>query len=375
MIKIPWDNVTSPGIMLEVTNKCNIGCRVCYKKKSNNIKNLSEIRKDLKIAMKLRNLHTVSITGGEPTLHPELCKIVKMIKEYGLNVFLLTNGVLIDGDYLRKLKKSGLDYIMFHVDPWQKRPDLPEKPNFEDVKIRLKELTTMAYSYGIDVSVSMTLNNEDKKTLAKYNKFFFDSPEITFLFLSKGSDPKQLLSKIDSIKKNKKNFPYHDSEKEKIYNIINFYKEKFNIEPYAFFPSTNDKDIVSINYFIPAVYRNKNYTLFKIQSNLTDLLLMRFARIISGHYIQKTKQNTLMTLLRVFTNSISTFRIHKFFQFILPALKPKAKLLHKMIFYDNGPFIGKNGNLVNCKYCPVAVIRNKKLLKCCLCDIDLFEKN
>ena len=163
---------------------CNFNCIYCecgltpdISEKQINFHKQKDIYKALLENLKLLKnnnelVETITFAGnGEPTLHPELCKIVKMIKEYGLNVFLLTNGVLIYDDYLRKLKKSGLDYIMFHIDPWQKRPDLPEKPKFEDVKMRLKELTTMAYSHGIDVSISMTLNNEDKETLIKYNQF------------------------------------------------------------------------------------------------------------------------------------------------------------------------------------------------------------
>jgi len=109
MIKMPWSGINCPNAMLEITDACNINCRVCYKRRGTSLKTLSQIQHDLETAMKLRRLHTVTISGGEPTLHPELCQIVAMIKRYGFHVFLLTNGLLIDEDYLKRLRSSGLD--------------------------------------------------------------------------------------------------------------------------------------------------------------------------------------------------------------------------------------------------------------------------
>ena len=84
MIKMPWKGINCPNVMLEITDACNVNCRVCYKKRGESLKSLLQIQQELDAAIKLRKLHTVTISGGEPTLHPELCQIVAMIKKYGL---------------------------------------------------------------------------------------------------------------------------------------------------------------------------------------------------------------------------------------------------------------------------------------------------
>ena len=104
MIKMPWGENSSPNVVLEVTDACNITCRMCFKKKGTIIKSIPQIQRDIETAMRIRKLHTMTISGGEPTLHPDLCEIVALMKQHRLHVFLLTNGVLIDEDYIIRLQ-------------------------------------------------------------------------------------------------------------------------------------------------------------------------------------------------------------------------------------------------------------------------------
>jgi MoaA/NifB/PqqE/SkfB family radical SAM enzyme len=168
VIKMPWDNSSAPNLMLEITDACNIDCRVCYKKKGDTVKSISQIQSELATAMKLRTLHTITVSGGEPTLHPHLDKIVEIIKKQDVHVFLLTNGVSITIDYLKKLKQSGLDSILFHVDEGQNRPDISYPPTFKDIKKRLQELVLLARSLDIDVSISVTLYPDKKEMLHNF---------------------------------------------------------------------------------------------------------------------------------------------------------------------------------------------------------------
>ncbi|MEM5872731.1 MAG: radical SAM protein [Candidatus Aenigmatarchaeota archaeon] len=74
--------------MLDITNRCIFNCIYCYKKSrdsdilDNNITYLKTeeviyvARELLKIGFKI-----VTISGGEPGLHPNLCKIVKEIRD------------------------------------------------------------------------------------------------------------------------------------------------------------------------------------------------------------------------------------------------------------------------------------------------------
>ncbi len=367
MIKMPWRAHNCPNVMLEVTDACNITCRMCYKKKGSIIKSIPQIQRDIETAMKVRRLHTITITGGEPTLHPELCRIVAMIKRHRLHVFLLTNGVLIDEDYLSKLRKSGLDSILFHVDMGQIRPDLPANPSFNDIQVRLKQLTEMANSHRLDVSISLTLYDDDQETLSNFSQFFFDLEEITFLFIARGIDPKDLLPQLASSERINVAIPAASGVTYGMQRVTDYYRVKYGIEPFAFLPASDGRRTVWISYFVPIIYSDTNINLFNIRANYLDSWLMEIPRIFSGHYIHKTKQNSTVTLLRVVANGLTTLRLRQLVQFLIQSLSANNKLRHKVIVYDDGPIV-ENGTFIACEDCPTAIVRDDKVLRCCTAD-------
>ncbi len=367
MIKMPWRTPNCPNVMLEVTDACNVTCRMCYKKKGNILKSISQIQRDIETALRVRRLHTMTISGGEPTLHPELCRIVTIIKNYGLHVFLLTNGVLIDEKYLSKLKKSGLDSILFHVDMGQTRPDLPVNPSFNDVKVRLKQLARMANSFGIDVSISLTLYGDDQETLRNFSCFFFDSEEITFLFIARGVDPNDLVLQLEDSERTNDVSPVVSGVTRSTQRVIDYYMMEYNVEPFAFLPASDGKRTVWISYFVPIIYTETNANLFNIRANYLDLWLMEIPRLFSGHYVHKTNQNSVVTLLRTVANGVTTFRLRQLTRFLMQSVSANNKLKHKVIVYDDGPIV-ENGRLITCADCPTGIVRDDKVLRCCTAD-------
>lgn len=60
----------------------------------------------------------VVFMGGEPTLRPDLCKLIGHAETLGMVAGLSTNGLrLNDASYLQELLQSGLDHLMFLLDP------------------------------------------------------------------------------------------------------------------------------------------------------------------------------------------------------------------------------------------------------------------
>ncbi|MCX6750359.1 MAG: radical SAM protein, partial [Candidatus Pacearchaeota archaeon] len=60
------------------------------------------------------NIKFVCITGGEPTLHPELDKIIKLIKKKGIFVTLITNCIGLS-KHFNKIK-GYIDGYMISLD-------------------------------------------------------------------------------------------------------------------------------------------------------------------------------------------------------------------------------------------------------------------
>ena len=114
-------------LRISVTDRCNFRCRYCMPAEGLEWLPKAEILSYEEIAEVVRQLaqlglRKVRISGGEPTLRPELHKLVRMIREIrGIeDISLSTNGVRLAA-VARLLKESGLDRINMSADSL--RPD------------------------------------------------------------------------------------------------------------------------------------------------------------------------------------------------------------------------------------------------------------
>ena len=95
-------------LILDVTTRCNLGCRVCYSD-GNTSQDLS-FSDILNLSKQLKN-KIISLCGGEPTLREDLVDIIRIFNKNN-TVFLITNGLRLENyAYVKKLKQSGLKYI------------------------------------------------------------------------------------------------------------------------------------------------------------------------------------------------------------------------------------------------------------------------
>lgn len=108
--------------MLEVTNRCNLACPICFSDANRLAWDLSHAE----INAALANLLAVTgrpiqvqISGGEPTVREDLPEIVGLCRAAGVRfVEIITNGVRISRDlaYLRALKAAGVTGIYLQFD-------------------------------------------------------------------------------------------------------------------------------------------------------------------------------------------------------------------------------------------------------------------
>mgnify|MGYP002280847233 CR=1 FL=1 len=107
------------NVWLTVNRACNFRCKWCYAK---NTKYAVEDNMSIKLAKKLIDfskeigVQSITLIGGEPTVHPDILEIVKYIKGKDLHLGLITNGYLLSNiKFLSDLKRSGLDMIGFSL--------------------------------------------------------------------------------------------------------------------------------------------------------------------------------------------------------------------------------------------------------------------
>lgn len=80
-------------VVIELTKKCNLSCRLCFASDSDETRPLSALRPVLKQAKKL-GINNLRFTGGEPFLSPSLLPLLKEAKELGFYTLVNTNAAL-----------------------------------------------------------------------------------------------------------------------------------------------------------------------------------------------------------------------------------------------------------------------------------------
>ena len=82
-----------PGILIELTNRCNLSCHHCLDGRHRGDGDLKiEILERILQHARVHGFDHLSFTGGEPTLHPRDTEILTMVSEAGYNFGFVTNG-------------------------------------------------------------------------------------------------------------------------------------------------------------------------------------------------------------------------------------------------------------------------------------------
>ena len=122
--------------------RCNLDCAYCneYDKVS------SPVPLDVMLRRidRLAELGTTIITlsGGEPMLHPDLDSIIQRIHQRGAIATLITNGLLLTRDRIKGLNRSGLDYLQISID--NVLPDEISKKSLKVLDLKLQWLAKYA---------------------------------------------------------------------------------------------------------------------------------------------------------------------------------------------------------------------------------------
>jgi len=100
---------------------CNFGCIGCIRE-INEYDIYAEERKYIdwtfeNILKELEGLnpHRIYLGGYEPTLDPDLIKIIENISKLDVHIVLMTNGSKIDEEYAKELKEAGANEIILSV--------------------------------------------------------------------------------------------------------------------------------------------------------------------------------------------------------------------------------------------------------------------
>lgn len=363
MFPLPWSRNSVPHAVVEITRDCNLACRACYRQKSAGARPLSDILDDVAILERHQRVHTISLAGGEPTLHPDLPAIVRAVKEKGHRVSLVTNALLLTDALLVRLQSAGLDIVMIHVDEGQTRPDLADASDIGQVNRLREEIAARVHAHRLAAGLCTTLYPESLAHLPALVELFLRNPHINFLFATHAVVIPSLIGQVRTGTAGDR--PAAGTTNSMVMADM---RRHFGLEPYAYIPPTTataDGELPCITYSVPVTH-GKAPAFLRMDSGASDRTLVQFSRLLAGRYLYYTPDRLVANALQILGNGLFSGHLFRALRFLVGAIG--APLRIKRLVFENAPRITPEGTVNCCDFCPNSTVRNGQVVPVCLAD-------
>jgi MoaA/NifB/PqqE/SkfB family radical SAM enzyme len=129
--------------------RCNLACEYCneYDDFSKPVPTETMFRRVDKLAE--LGTSVITISGGEPLLHPELDGIIRRIRKRGMIAGLITNGYLLVPDRIERLNRAGLEWLQISIDNVT-----PDDVSKKSLKVLDKKLELLAEFADFHVNIN-----------------------------------------------------------------------------------------------------------------------------------------------------------------------------------------------------------------------------
>ena len=91
----------------------------------------------------------ITITGGEPLLHPDLDLMIARIRQHGMIAGMITNGYLLTADRIQRLNRAGLDHLQISIDNV-----MPDEVSKKSLKVLDRKLQLLAEHADFHVNIN-----------------------------------------------------------------------------------------------------------------------------------------------------------------------------------------------------------------------------
>lgn len=170
--------------ILEIIESCNLECPTCFSDSSPALKgylSLDQIKFMMdKFVEQEGNPEVIQLSGGEPTLHPDLIQIVKEAKKRGIrSVMINTNGLKLAHDQrFREQLAEVKPHLYLQFDGFKESTYEILRGKKDFLKDKLKAIEAAAQA-GLNVILAVTIQkgvNEDE--LGEIVKFAKETPGV-----------------------------------------------------------------------------------------------------------------------------------------------------------------------------------------------------
>ena len=154
-----------------LTEKCNLHCLHCYQEKGpleeltfseikETLNEISLMLEDWSKSYDLAFQTSINVTGGEPFLRPDLFPILEEMIQQGYDLYLLSNGTLLDRDKARRLSRLPVRGVQISLEGLEKTHEaLRGKGSFAGAVKGIEYLVEA----GIPVTINTTLSEVNQE--------------------------------------------------------------------------------------------------------------------------------------------------------------------------------------------------------------------
>ena len=96
----------------------------------------------------------MTISGGEPLLHPDLDQIIARMRKHGILSGVITNGYLLTAERIERLNRAGLEYLQISIDN-----AMPDEVSKKSLKVLDQKLKLLAEHAVFQVNINSVLGS------------------------------------------------------------------------------------------------------------------------------------------------------------------------------------------------------------------------
>ena len=134
--------------------RCNLACTYCNE--FDDVSKPVPIEEMFRRIDKLGALGTsvVTISGGEPLMHPELDDVIRRIRLNGMITGLITNGYLLVAERIQRLNRAGLEWLQISIDNVN-----PDDVSKKSLKVLDRKLQLLAEHADFHVNINSVVGS------------------------------------------------------------------------------------------------------------------------------------------------------------------------------------------------------------------------
>ena len=173
---------------IQITRLCNQKCLFCSNPENGRTISLEKI-KTIIAKYKKDGIKEVFLSGGEPTLHPDIFSIIKLCIESGVNPRMITNAQkLSDLKFFKKLVVSGLRDFHFSVYSHKRKTQALLSNNGNSLDNFTKALLN-SKKFGVSVAVNIVINKMNSDYLSDLVQWLIKRFPFVAHFVFNNLDP------------------------------------------------------------------------------------------------------------------------------------------------------------------------------------------